>query len=80
MGIAFFAGVCFASALIPINRYVANKIQSYSEGLMSAKDARISLVTEALAGAKQIKLLAWENVFIEKIQGQSYSASVMSSK
>lgn len=74
MGIAFVAGVCFASALIPINRYVAYKIHSFSEGLMSAKDARISLATEALAGAKQIKLLAWENVFIDKIQGLSFSA------
>lgn len=69
VGLAFIAGVCFASALIPLNRYLANKIHSFSEGLMTAKDARISLATEALTGAKQIKLLSWEDVFIEKIQG-----------
>lgn len=74
IGIAFIAGVCFATALIPINRWIANAIQSYSQGLMSAKDARISLTTEAMAGAKQIKLLTWEKVFIEKIQGRRYSA------
>lgn len=70
IGIAFVAGVCFAAALIPINRWIAKNIQSYSENLMSAKDARISLTTEALAGAKQIKLLTWEKVFIDKIQSK----------
>lgn len=69
IGIAFIAGVCFAAALIPINRWIANKIQSYSENLMSSKDARIGLTKETLAGAKQIKLLTWENVFIDRIQG-----------
>lgn len=36
---------------------------------MTSKDARVSLTTEAMTGVKQIKLLAWEDVFIEKIQG-----------
>lgn len=45
------------------------KIGIYSTELMSAKDARISTSSEALSGAKNIKLLAWEDVFIDKIQG-----------
>lgn len=69
IGLAFLAGVCFAIALIPINRWIANKIGALSEGLMSSKDARVSLTTEAMTGVKEIKLLAWEDVFIEKIQG-----------
>lgn len=69
IGLAFLAGVAFAVALIPVNRWIANKIGSLSVSLMTAKDARVSLTSESINGAKQIKLLAWEDVFIEKIQG-----------
>lgn len=36
---------------------------------MSAKDDRIAATVETISGAKHIKLLAWEDVFIDKIQG-----------
>lgn len=36
---------------------------------MSAKDARLSATNETIIGAKQIKLYAWEDIFINKIQG-----------
>lgn len=68
IGSAFIAGVVFGVALIPINRWIAVKIGTYSQKLMAAKDARVSMTTEALAGVKQIKLLAWEEIFIEKIK------------
>lgn len=69
IGLAFIAGVIFAAALIPLNRWIANRIASLSSKLMEAKDKRVSQSSEALAGAKQIKLLAWEDVFIDRIQG-----------
>lgn len=69
IGSAFIAGVIFGVILIPINRCIAVKIGSYSEKLMGAKDKRVSMSSEALAGVKQIKLLAWEQIFIDKIQG-----------
>uniref|UniRef100_A0A182IX99 ABC-type xenobiotic transporter n=1 Tax=Anopheles atroparvus TaxID=41427 RepID=A0A182IX99_ANOAO len=68
LGIAFAAGVLFAVLLIPINRKIAQKIAQLSQGLMSAKDARVSVTTESIGGAKDIKLNAWEDVFISKIQ------------
>lgn len=68
IGSAFIAGVVFGVALIPINRWIAVKIGKYSQKLMDAKDERVSMTSEALAGIKQIKLLAWEEIFIEKIQ------------
>lgn len=68
LGPAFLAGVIFAAALIPINRWIAVNIGRLSEGLMHAKDLRISLVSEAMAGARQIKLNAWEKIFIQKIE------------
>ncbi|XP_075152571.1 ATP-binding cassette sub-family C member 10 [Haematobia irritans] len=67
LGAAFIAGVLFAAALIPINRWLAKRISDYSQGLMTAKDARLSATSETMTGAKQIKLNAWEDVFIKKI-------------
>ncbi|XP_055546475.1 ATP-binding cassette sub-family C member 10 [Wyeomyia smithii] len=68
LGLAFLAGVTFAVILIPINRKIAMEIGQLSQGLMTAKDARISITTETITGAKQIKLNAWEDVFIDKIE------------
>lgn len=67
LGIAFMFGVMFAVILIPINRYIAQKIGSLSWLLMAAKDKRVQVTKEALTGAKQIKLQALEDVFKEKI-------------
>uniref|UniRef100_A0A7G3AAP6 ABC-type xenobiotic transporter n=1 Tax=Lutzomyia longipalpis TaxID=7200 RepID=A0A7G3AAP6_LUTLO len=68
VGVAFVAGVIFAVSLIPINRWLAVKIAKLSRGLMAAKDSRVSLCSEALAGAKQIKLYAWEDIFVKRIE------------
>lgn len=68
LGAAFIAGVIFAATLIPINRWLAVKISKFSQGLMSAKDGRLSAISETIIGAKQIKLHAWEDVFISKIR------------
>ncbi|XP_052895366.1 ATP-binding cassette sub-family C member 10 isoform X1 [Anopheles moucheti] len=68
LGVAFVAGVLFAVLLIPINRKIAQKIGQLSQGLMTAKDGRVTITTEAISGAKDIKLNAWEDVFIGKIQ------------
>ncbi|XP_058124847.1 ATP-binding cassette sub-family C member 10 [Anopheles ziemanni] len=68
LGIAFAAGVLFAVLLIPINRKITQKIAQLSQGLMSAKDARVTVTSESIGGAKDIKLNAWEDVFITKIQ------------
>lgn len=70
IGVAFLAGVIFATTLIPINRWLAKKIAALSVSLLEAKDARVSQSVEALAAAKQIKILAWEDVFIDKIQSE----------
>lgn len=68
LGAAFLAGVIFAALLIPVNRWLAKRIGVYSTGLMTAKDARLSVTTETMEGAKQIKSNAWEPIFIKKIR------------
>lgn len=68
LGVAFVSGVIFAVILIPINRYIALKIGKLSAFLMTAKDKRVQLTTEALTGAKQIKMQALEDIFTDKIE------------
>lgn len=68
LGVAFVSGVVFAVLLIPINRYIAQKIGKLSAHLMTAKDKRVQLSAEALSGAKQIKMQALEDIFTEKIE------------
>lgn len=65
---AFVPGVIFAIILIPINRYIAMKIGKLSSLLMTAKDKRVALTTEAMTGAKQIKMQALEDIFEERIE------------
>lgn len=72
IGLAFVGGVIFGVILIPITRWLANKISLISKEFLEAKDARVSLTYETLAGAKQIKILAWEDIFIEKIQSKRH--------
>lgn len=68
LGVAFVSGVVFAVLLIPINRYIAQKIGKLSAFLMTAKDRRVQVTTEALTGAKQIKMQAFEDVFTRRIE------------
>lgn len=68
LGAAFLAGLVFGIVLIPINRLLAQRIGQYSRGLMSAKDLRLAATSETMSGAKQIKMHAWEDIFIEKIR------------
>lgn len=68
IGTAFVSGLIFAIILIPINRWIAKAIGRLSSKLMTAKDGRVMITSEALAGAKQIKLNAWEDIFLNKIE------------
>lgn len=68
LGVAFVFGVAFAVILIPVNRYIAQKIGALSMLLMGAKDKRVQMAKEAMTGAKQIKLQSLEDVFKDKIE------------
>lgn len=74
MGTAFVGGLIFAIILIPITRWLANQISSLSRQFLEAKDGRVSQTFEALSGAKQIKTLAWEDVFINKIESKCFES------
>jgi len=63
------AGLAVVVLLIPVNRWLATKIEAASERMMAHKDARLQLMGELLRGIHQIKLSAWESCFIRKVTG-----------
>ncbi|KAK9831669.1 hypothetical protein WJX74_005261 [Apatococcus lobatus] len=65
---AFLAGLAVVIALIPLNRWLAGVIQRASLRMMTAKDERIRLIGEMLRGIRQIKLAAWEPIFLGKVE------------
>lgn len=68
VGLSFLAGVVITILLIPINKCIANKIGSLSTKMMSAKDKRVSIMSEILSGIRVIKYFTWEEIFKEKVQ------------
>ncbi|XP_063242885.1 ATP-binding cassette sub-family C member 10 [Bacillus rossius redtenbacheri] len=67
VGLAFLAGVGFSIILIPINKFIADKIGRLSTSMMERKDERVKVVAEMLRGIRVIKFHVWEEYFIEKV-------------
>ncbi|XP_034950577.1 multidrug resistance-associated protein 7 [Chelonus insularis] len=67
IGISFLTGVTFAIILIPINKYIANKIGELSATMMDFKDQRVRKMGETLRGLITIKLNVWEDHFLQSI-------------
>ncbi|XP_057666967.1 ATP-binding cassette sub-family C member 10 isoform X2 [Diorhabda carinulata] len=67
VGLAFLAGVIFTIILIPINKYIANKIGQLSTKIMEQKDERVKLISEILRSIRAIKLYVWEQHFVRNI-------------
>lgn len=65
VGLAFLAGVAITIVLIPINKFIANKIGQLSTKMMENKDSRVKMMTEILRGIKCVKLYVWEAFFIK---------------
>lgn len=63
----FVVGFCLVLLIIPLNQAVANRIRKASVEIMSAKDQRISIITETLEAIRLIKAKRWEDVFLKKI-------------
>ena len=70
---AFLAGLAVVILLIPVNRWLAGKIEGASERMMAHKDARLQIMGELLKGIHQVKLSAWEPRFIRKVSLQCAS-------
>ena len=67
VGVSFLAGVIITVLLVPINKAIASRIGSLSTKMMAAKDARVSVMSELLAGIRVIKCFTWEDVFSSRV-------------
>lgn len=72
---AFLAGLAVVVLLIPLNRWLATKIETASTRMMAYKDTRLQRMGELLYGILQIKMSMWEPCFIKKVCRCSVQAS-----
>lgn len=69
LGPSALAGVAVLATLMPIN-IIGSKIgEILQRKQMTAKDSRIKLMNEILAGIKVLKMYAWEIPFMKRILG-----------
>ena len=67
LGISMLAGVGAMLLMIPVNGLVARIMKDLQKKQMKNKDARTRLVTEILNNMKSIKLFAWSQAFLNKL-------------
>ena len=67
VGISFLTGLIFTILVIPVNKWIANKIGNLSEKMMTAKDSRVNLMSELLSGIRVIKCFNWQKFFSGKV-------------
>lgn len=61
------AGLVATAVFYPVNKYLVKRYQRFQKALMSIRDKKTTLVTEALSGIRQIKFSANEQEWSEKI-------------
>ena len=67
VGISMLAGVGAMLLMIPVNGLIARIMKNLQKKQMKNKDARTRLVTEILNNMKSIKLFAWSQAFMHKL-------------
>lgn len=64
---AFVAGVVVLGVMLPIQTLLGGKIQSVTKSMLEFRDARVNITAESLKAIKTLKLLAWVDVQLEKM-------------
>ncbi len=67
VGISMLAGVAAMIVMIPVNGFIARIMKTLQKKQMTNKDSRIRLMTEILNNMKSIKLFAWGQAFMNKL-------------
>ena len=67
VGISMLAGVGAMILMIPINGLIARVMKTLQKQQMKTKDSRTRLMTEILNNMKSIKLYAWSQAFMKKL-------------
>lgn len=67
LGVSMFAGVAAMILMIPINGIVAKFMKTLQKRQMKNKDSRTRLIAEIINNMKSIKLYAWGQAFMNKL-------------
>lgn len=67
LNLATLAGIGVMILMMPVNGVITKKLKDCQTQLMKDKDSRTKLLNEVLNGIKVLKLYAWEESFLEKI-------------
>ena len=67
VGLSMLAGVAAMLLMVPVNGLIARIMKTLQKKQMKNKDARTRLVTEILNNMKSIKLYAWSQAFMNKL-------------
>ena len=68
LGLATLGGILVLVLILPVNVWGTRKSEQLQEEQLAAKDSRIKLMNEILAGIKVLKLYAWELPFMKARQ------------
>ncbi|TMW67965.1 hypothetical protein Poli38472_007637 [Pythium oligandrum] len=68
LGVAAFAGIAFIMLLLFINNRVSNLLFGYHRVYRSSRDQRMKRINEVFKGISIVKLNAWEEKFMERIE------------
>ena len=60
-------GVVLVALSVYVTVRLSERLRAAQKQLMRRKDARLSLLGEALHGVRILKLLAWERDFLKKV-------------
>ncbi|KAL4216728.1 hypothetical protein ACF0H5_024451 [Mactra antiquata] len=68
MGVAAVAGIGIIVLMLPVVGYIAAEQYNLQKNLLYLKGKRIKILNEIISGIKVLKMYAWENSFINKVE------------
>jgi ABC-type multidrug transport system fused ATPase/permease subunit len=67
LGVSCFVGLAVTLLFLPLNYFAGKIVVDAQDNLMKARDERVSLMNEILAGIRMLKFMAWERSFEKKV-------------
>ena len=68
IGPAFAAGYSLLLFFVPLQFYLSNRFATLRSKIAKITDSRVNLVSQAVAGARVMKMSGWEQQFKERIE------------
>lgn len=67
LGVSCFFGLAVTCLFLPLNHWAGKVVVGAQDNLMKARDERVALMNEVLAGIRMLKFMAWERSFEKRI-------------